>query len=80
MTSPDPFMVRAHVPNWEASVSDYRAASAATRRAFPTRRTVAYGDRSGEALDLFVPSKGPAGSGKHPIHLFVHGGYWRAFS
>ncbi|HEX4765000.1 MAG TPA: alpha/beta hydrolase [Lichenihabitans sp.] len=77
MTTADPFMIRAHVPHWEASVADYQAASAATRQG-RTVRTLVYGEHSDERLDLLVP-EGPEG-GPRPVHLFVHGGYWRAFS
>lgn len=77
MTDVDPFMIRAHVPDWDACVADYRAASEKTRLAHPDMLTVRYGDGVDESLDLFVPP----GSGRdQPVHLFVHGGYWRAFS
>ncbi len=76
MSQGDPFMIRAHVPDWEGCVSDYAAASRAARLAFPDRRTVAYGPHRDEVLDLFVPR----GGGSAPVHLFIHGGYWRAFS
>lgn len=75
----DPFMIRAHVPNWEANVADYRHASEATRRTNRDCRTVAYGEHADEKLDLYFPvATQPAEL--RPIHLFVHGGYWRAFS
>ena len=38
------------------------------------RLDVPFGERPGEKLDIF-PAPGPAA----PIHLFVHGGYWRSF-
>lgn len=79
MNALDPFMIRAHVPNWEADVAGYQAASAATRDAFPTRRTLAYGDGPDERLDLYCP-KDVRSDESRPVHLFVHGGYWRAFS
>jgi arylformamidase len=74
----DPFMIRAHVPHWEASVADYCAASEATRQRSPGWRTVAYGDGPDETLDLYFPADQT--SRARPIHMFVHGGYWRAFS
>jgi arylformamidase len=74
----DPFMIRAHVPHWEASVADYRDASDATRRNIRNWRTAAYGEGSDETLDLYFPAE--RAEGPLPIHLFVHGGYWRAFS
>jgi arylformamidase len=71
-------MIRAHVPNWEANVADCRAASEATRRNHQDWRTASYGARPDETLDLFFPA-GSVGVAR-PVHLFVHGGYWRAFS
>ncbi|OCJ17348.1 esterase [Rhizobium sp. AC44/96] len=38
---------------------------------------VAYGDGPDETVDIFFP-KGPRQN--LPVHLFVHGGYWRMFS
>ena len=73
----DPFMIRAHVPNWEANVADARAASEATRASSAGWRTAAYGEGSDETLDLYFPD---AAEVLRPIHMFIHGGYWRAFS
>lgn len=75
----DPFMIRAHVPNFEQSVADYRVSSAATRVRLKTRLDIAYGEHADEKLDLFYP-EGSASMKAPPIHLFVHGGYWRSFS
>lgn len=77
---PDPFMIRAHVPHWEASVADYGAASQAARRGLPSRLNVSYGEHADEKLDLFFPHDVRAGLAVRPIHMFVHGGYWRSFS
>ncbi len=76
---PDPFLIRAHVADFDAHVGDYRAASEASREILPHRLDVAYGDRPDEKLDLFFPRNRRAG-GRLPVHIFVHGGYWRAFS
>jgi arylformamidase len=72
-------MIRAHVPHWEANVADYRLASVATRASHPGRRTVAYGPGVDERLDLYFP-QAQRSDGSSPIHLFIHGGYWRSFS
>ena len=75
----DLFNIRAHVPRFAACVADYHASSAATRARLPARLNVAYGDAPDENLDLFFPD--PASStNPAPIHLFLHGGYWRAYS
>ena len=84
MSLPDPFLIRAHVADFEAIVAGYGDASANIRAAFPERRTVNYGGGRDEVLDLYLPAGKQPGQGLRqrlwPIHLFVHGGYWRAFS
>lgn len=73
----DPFMIRAHVPEFEAHLAAYRRASERTRQTLRGVRDLAYGDHPDERLDLYLP---PEGEGPFPVHVFVHGGYWRAFS
>lgn len=51
--------------------------SAITRASLKMIADVAYGEGPGEKLDIFLPS---AASGAVPVHLFIHGGYWRMFS
>jgi arylformamidase len=75
---PDLFRIRAIVPHFEACVADYKSSSAATRARLPSQLNVSYGDHPDEKLDLFFPDASPAAS--RPIHLFIHGGYWRAQS
>jgi acetyl esterase/lipase len=75
----DLFRIRAIVPHFEASVADYRASSAETRIRLAARLNIAYGAGPDEKLDLFCPD-GPAAAVPRPIHLFIHGGYWRANS
>jgi arylformamidase len=74
----DPFDIRRHVPRFEEHVADYDAASEATRRRVPSKLDVAYGEGPDERLDLFFPRD--SGNAPRPIHMFVHGGYWRAQS
>ena len=78
----DPFRTRDHVADFDDKIVAYRDRSAATRARLRTV-TVRTGDAEGEALDLFFP--GPdthagAGDAARPVHLFIHGGYWRMFS
>lgn len=73
----DPFMIRAHVPEFEAHLAAYRRASERTRQSLRGVRDLAYGDHPDERLDLYLPAEG---EGPFPVHVFVHGGYWRAFS
>jgi arylformamidase len=77
MTGTDPFRTRDAVPDFDRYVAEYAARSAATRARLRARRDVPYGDSPAEKLDLFFPAS-PAGL--TPVHLFLHGGYWRAWS
>ena len=44
--------------------------------AWPSRvADIAYGDGNLMDLDIYKPA---AGVGPHPVHIFIHGGYWRA--
>ncbi len=73
----DPFKTRDHVSDFDAYVSDYQARSAATRKSLEMLANVAYGAGANEKLDLFFP---PSLAENCPVHLFIHGGYWRMFS
>ncbi|WP_395675331.1 alpha/beta hydrolase [Inquilinus sp.] len=73
----DPFMIRAHVPDFESHLAAYRRASERTRQSLRGVRDLAYGDHPDEKLDLYLPE---GGEGPFPVHAFIHGGYWRAFS
>ncbi|WP_181969706.1 alpha/beta hydrolase [Paraburkholderia sp. DHOC27] len=54
----------------------YRVASENTRQTQRSMLDVSYGMTKDECMDLFFPQC----PGPHPLHMFVHGGYWRAFS
>jgi arylformamidase len=73
----DPFRIRAHVADFDDIVSDIVARSAATRATSPMIADVAYGSDPTETVDLFFPD-GPRSN--LPVHMFIHGGYWRMFS
>ncbi|MBB3543396.1 MULTISPECIES: alpha/beta hydrolase [unclassified Rhizobium] len=73
----DPFRIRDHVADFDAIVGEIVAASARTRETLPMILDVAYGDGPDETVDMFFPA-GPRQN--LPVHLFVHGGYWRMFS
>lgn len=72
----DPYRIRDHVAAFDEHVARFRARSAETRARLRFA-TAPYGTGPGETLDIFFPSDttGPA-----PVHIFLHGGYWRAFS
>lgn len=73
----DPYRIRDHVADFDAVVADIRARGAQTRSAVSMQANVAYGEDPTETVDLFFPSSPrPA----LPVHVFIHGGYWRMFS
>ena len=71
----DPFRIRAHVADFDRLSAGYASASHATRARLSAELDLAYGDHPDEKLDLFFP---PVRQPNMPVHLFVHGGYWRA--
>ncbi|OBQ70367.1 alpha/beta hydrolase [Mesorhizobium erdmanii] len=73
----DPFRTRDHVADFDDIVADIAARSAATRATLPMVGDLAYGEHPAEKLDLFFP---PGRGGNLPVHIFIHGGYWRMFS
>jgi len=73
----DPFRIRGHVANFDDIVADIVARSAATRASLPMEADIAYGEAPSEKVDLFFPADR---STPRPVHMFIHGGYWRAFS
>jgi len=65
----------------ESALDDLQACadeSAAARRELGGERNVAYGAHPAETLDIFPPQQ--PGAGPAPVHVFYHGGYWRALS
>ncbi len=67
------FNPRATVRNVDARVAAYADASAATRARLDPVLDVRYGSGEKETLDIF-----PTDAPNAPVHLFIHGGYWRA--
>ena len=75
--SADPFRIRSHVADFDDIVDDIVERSAVARREIAMIGDIAYGDGPSETLDIFFP-EGPRTN--LPVHLFIHGGYWRMFS
>lgn len=73
----DPFRIRGHVSNFDEIVEDLVTRSARTRANLPMQAAIAYGTGPSETLDLFFPADL---SKRAPVHIFIHGGYWRTFS
>ncbi|ESY06394.1 esterase [Mesorhizobium sp. LNJC399B00] len=73
----DPFRIRDHVVEFDDMVAEIVRRSEDTRANVPMVADVAYGADATETVDLFFPE------GKRdrlPVHMFIHGGYWRMFS
>lgn len=68
------FSPRKAVPEIEKHLEDFAARAAETRRFYDMRRNISYGDHPRELYDVFPGIIGG------PMHIFIHGGYWRALS
>ena len=73
----DPFRTRDHVADFDDIVADIVARSATTRATLPMLADIPYGQGKAERLDLFFPQ---GRRSDLPVHIFIHGGYWRMFS
>ena len=73
----DPFRTRDYVPEFDDIVAEIRRRSGETRAKIPMVADVAYGAGPTETLDLFFPE---GRRDRLPVHIFIHGGYWRMFS
>lgn len=71
------FNPRRAVPDFEAHQAEKARISAAVRAELRCHPDLAYGDTPRQKLDLF-PAAPPPGAALAPVHLFIHGGYWRA--
>jgi arylformamidase len=67
------YNARAAIPEHPQIFARWAEQSAATRRLRACLLDLAYGETSGERLDLF-----PARSDGAPLLVFIHGGYWRS--
>ncbi len=63
------------VPDAEALIAGWARRSEETRRKLGGRLGLPYGPTLAEYVDVF-----PATRPNAPVHLFVHGGYWRAYT
>ena len=69
-----PYDLRAAVPDYETYFAQWRRDSARALESPGWRRDIAYGRDASERLDIFTPP----GAQRRPVHVFFHGGYWRA--
>ena len=73
------FNPRAVARNLDERIAASAAASAETRARLDCVLDVRYGPGAKETLDIFPAADSGAGAGRGaPVHLFIHGGYWRA--
>jgi arylformamidase len=68
--------IRAVVPEFDWYCDRYRALSLQARSALGYCLDCAYGNSALERLDVFFPDSADR---QRPVHIFFHGGYWRAF-
>jgi len=66
---------RGSVPDFDSYLVSYDENSARARQDIPGARDVAYGPHRDQQLDVFQTQESGA-----PVHLFIHGGYWRRFT
>ena len=69
------YHARESVPDFDVCIKEYADGSRRARAALPGPRGVSYGPHRDQTLDIF-----PAGGQGAPVHLFLHGGYWRALT
>ena len=69
----DQYNARAAVPGYEAIFYEWKTRSEDYRRRSKCELDVPYGAGADERMDLFLPDRADA-----PVHVFIHGGYWRA--
>ncbi|MDF2096012.1 alpha/beta hydrolase [Aquibaculum arenosum] len=75
MTKTDLYRIRDFVPEFDEIAAEFSARSRALERHATMRSDIAYGSRPRETLDIIFPETSPSDA---PLHVFVHGGYWRS--
>lgn len=71
----DPYRIRDFVSDFDVIAAEFAARSRAMTARANIRADIAYGTRPREVLDLIIPQNPSVGA---PLHVFVHGGYWRS--
>lgn len=75
MQREDPYRIRDHVPDFDAITAETAERSRALLARARVWANCAYGPRPRECMDILLPPRLNQGA---PIHMFVHGGYWRS--
>lgn len=75
MAGTDPYRIRSFVPDFDAIAAEIAARSRSLAARSMIWASCAYGPRARERIDILLPPNLRPGA---PIHMFVHGGYWRS--
>ncbi|WP_435269458.1 alpha/beta hydrolase [Shinella sp. BE166] len=75
MTSQDLYRIRDFVPDFDAIAAEFAERSRKLAERAEVLADIRYGARGREVLDVILPACLKAGA---PLHVFVHGGYWRS--
>lgn len=75
MTGTDLYKIRDFVADFDAIAAEFALRSRSLSARVRMRTDIAYGTRPRETLDLVFPDNPAADA---PLHVFVHGGYWRS--
>jgi arylformamidase len=75
VTGTDLYRIRDFVGDFDAITKEFVARSLSLSARAKMRTDIAYGTRARETLDLIFPDDMAADA---PLHVFVHGGYWRS--
>jgi arylformamidase len=75
MKGQDPYLIRDFVDDFDAIAAEFAERSRALSARARMRTEIAYGNRQRETLDLLFPDNVAE---RAPLHVFVHGGYWRS--
>lgn len=75
MNGTDLYRIRDFVPDFDIIASQFAARSRGLSENARVKADIAYGSREREVLDLVFPDKPAA---EAPLHVFIHGGYWRS--
>lgn len=77
MAKRDLYRNRDFIPDFDAIMAETEARSRAFAAQSRVERNVSYGSTARQSFDIVYPPDPASGA---PLHMFIHGGYWRAGS
>lgn len=77
MSARDPYRNRDYIPDFDAIMAETEARSRAFAETVRVERNLSYGETPRQSFDLVFPPDPAPGA---PLHMFIHGGYWRGGS